>query len=56
LDSQPVSANPLVARVRQVEATTILDLSGEIDGFADAAMDEAYVRANPSACCSTLLP
>ncbi len=45
MDSQPVSAHPLVARVRQVEATTILDLSGEIDGFADAAMDEAYARA-----------
>jgi anti-sigma B factor antagonist len=45
LDFQPVSANPLIANLRQVDATTILDLSGEIDGFADAAMDEAYARA-----------
>jgi anti-anti-sigma factor len=45
LDFQPVSANPLVAAMRQVEATTILDLSGEIDSFADDAMDTAYARA-----------
>ena len=45
MDFQPVSANPLVAIVRQEGTTTILDLSGEIDGFSDAAMDDAYVRA-----------
>ena len=45
MDSQPVSANPLVAIVRQEGTTTILDLSGEIDGFSDAAMDDAYARA-----------
>lgn len=45
MDFQPVSANPLVATLRQVDATSILDLSGEIDGFADAAMDDAYARA-----------
>jgi len=45
MDLQPVSANPLVAILRQADATTILDLSGEIDGFADEAMNDAYVRA-----------
>ncbi len=45
MDSQPVSANPLVAIVRQEGTTTILDLSGEIDGFSDAAMEDAYARA-----------
>ena len=45
MDFQPVSANPLVASLRQEGATTILDLSGEIDGFADEAMNDAYVRA-----------
>jgi anti-sigma B factor antagonist len=45
LDQQPVSANPLVAILRQEGPTTILQLSGEIDGFADAAMEEAYARA-----------
>ena len=45
MDFQPVSANPLVATVRQEGTTTILDLSGEIDGFADAAMDDGYARA-----------
>jgi anti-sigma B factor antagonist len=45
VDFQPVSANPLVATLRQAGATTILDLSGEIDGFADETMDDAYARA-----------
>ena len=46
MESQPISANPLVAFVRQEGTTTILDLSGEIDGFSDAAMDDAYTRAS----------
>jgi anti-sigma B factor antagonist len=49
LELQPVSANPLVATLRQEGATTILQLSGEIDGFADAAMDAAYARAAATA-------
>jgi anti-sigma B factor antagonist len=49
LELQPVSANPLVATLRQEGRTTILQLSGEIDGFADAAMDAAYARAAATA-------
>jgi anti-anti-sigma factor len=49
LDFEPVSANPLVATLRQAGVTTILDLSGEIDSFADEAMDAAYVLAAATA-------
>jgi anti-sigma B factor antagonist len=45
LDQQPAGANPLLATLRQEGPTAILQLSGEIDGFADAALDEAYTRA-----------
>jgi anti-anti-sigma factor len=45
VDFQPVSANPLVATLRQEGATAILDLRGEMDGFADEAMEAAYTQA-----------
>jgi anti-anti-sigma factor len=45
VDFQPVSANPLVATLRHEGATSILDLRGEMDGFADEAMERAYAEA-----------
>ena len=45
MDLQPVSANPCTASLRQAGDTAILDLAGEIDAFAEEALDAAYGAA-----------
>jgi anti-anti-sigma factor len=47
-----MSTRPAEARVRHGEGVAILELGGEIDGFADAALSAAYAEAeagNPRA-------
>ena len=36
---------PFEARVRQMPAVAVIDLSGEIDGFSEAALNSAYAQA-----------
>ncbi len=38
-------ANPLQATVRRRDGTAIIDIQGEIDGFADKALHRAYAEA-----------
>jgi anti-anti-sigma factor len=45
VDLQPVSANPCTISLRQFDDAVILDLAGEIDAFADEALDAAYAEA-----------
>jgi anti-anti-sigma factor len=47
-----MSDNTLSAVVRQVNATAVIDLHGEINAFGEEALNSAYAeasRANPSA-------
>lgn len=46
MELQPVSANPCTATLRQAGDTAILELAGEIDAFADEALDAAYAEAS----------
>jgi anti-anti-sigma factor len=36
---------PFEANVRQAPAAAVIDLSGEIDGFSEAALNSAYAQA-----------
>ena len=45
MELQPVNANPCTVHLRQVGDMVILDLAGEIDAFADEALDANYAEA-----------
>jgi anti-anti-sigma factor len=40
-----MAANPLEAQVRRQPGLAIIDLQGDIDGFAEAALNAAYAEA-----------
>jgi anti-anti-sigma factor len=45
MDLQPVSANPCTTCLRHQDNIVVLELAGEIDAFADDALDAAYAEA-----------
>lgn len=47
--------NPLTATVRTNGQLAVIDMVGDIDGFADATLDQAYATADASGVTAVLL-
>ncbi len=47
--------NDFRAEVRRLDGLAVIDLYGDIDGFADAALDAAYTEADLPGTVATLL-
>lgn len=50
-----IQRKPFEAAVRVLPGTAVIDLHGEIDGFADAALNDAYDEAERQEPASILL-